>query len=506
MKKKQYRVMPHHEKILGAISRFSSLNVLVIGDFILDVFIKGISNRLCPEAPVPVVDVIDRLTYLGGAANTACNLCLLGANVTFCSVIGADAAGNEALSLLRQFGQNNIAVFNDTGRETIVKTRVVAGKQLITRFDGGTTGALSDLTADKLIAYLQKVYADFDVVILSDYDKGVITDRLVHALVRLQNVHKKFLAVDSKRLPFFRALTPSLVKPNYEEAIKLAGLMPQCHERASQMAGHEHVLREQTGADIIALTLDDEGSLIFQKGIEMYQARAPKVTSPQVAGAGDTFLSAFAMAYVISGDVQTSAETANAAAFIAIRKEATATCTAAELKCHFNMMAKHIANTDDLKELCAAYHEAGKRIVFTNGCFDILHTGHVTYLTCAKELGDVLIVGLNSDESIRRLKGEMRPVNPLSDRLQVLSGLTSVDHIITFGEESDDTPVNLISVVRPHVFVKGGDYRKEDLPELKLLESQGAEVVIIPSIPDRSTTNIINRMNRRVDLASISYE
>jgi D-beta-D-heptose 7-phosphate kinase / D-beta-D-heptose 1-phosphate adenosyltransferase len=498
--------MLHHENILRAISQFSSLKVLVIGDFILDVFIKGTSNRLCPEAPVPVVDVTDRLTYLGGAANTACNLRLLGADVTFCSVIGADAAGNEALSLLRQFGQSNVAVFSDTGRETIVKTRVVAGKQLITRFDGGTTEALSDHTADKLIAYLQKAYADFDVVILSDYDKGVITAKLVHALLRLQDVHKKFLTVDSKRLPFFRALAPSLVKPNYEEGIKLVGLRPQRNDRASQMASHEHILREKTGADIIALTLDEEGSLIFQKGRERYHARAPKVTSPQVAGAGDTFLSTFAMAYVISADVQTSAETANAAAFIAIRKEATATCTAAELKCHFNMMAKHITNTDDLDELCAAYHEAGKRIVFTNGCFDILHTGHVTYLTCAKELGDVLIVGLNSDDSIRRLKGETRPVNPLPDRLQVLSGLTSVDHIITFGEESDDTPVNLIRVVRPHVFVKGGDYRKEDLPELKILQTLGAEVVIIPSIPDRSTTNIIKRMNRGVDLATVSYE
>jgi D-beta-D-heptose 7-phosphate kinase / D-beta-D-heptose 1-phosphate adenosyltransferase len=495
--------MLNSENILDKVRRFTSLNVLVIGDFIMDVFIKGTSSRLCPEAPVPVVDIANRSVYLGGAANTASNLHFLGANVTFCSVVGDDAPGKEALSLLHKF---DLAVFSDVARETIMKTRVVAGKQLITRFDSGTTTALDTVTTDRLIAFLQKTYANFDVVILSDYDKGVITNTLLDALSELQTDHRKFLAVDSKRLPFFKSLVPSLVKPNYEEAVKLLGLMHQRDERITQMAAHRDILHEQTGADLIALTLDEEGSLIFAKGNEPCHVSAPRVVSPQVAGAGDTFLSAFALTFVISKDVQTSAEVGSAAASIAIRKECTATCTAAELKCHFNMMAKHITNTDDLHELCTLYRESGKRIVFTNGCFDILHIGHVTYLTCAKELGDVLIVGLNSDESIRRLKGALRPVNPLDDRLQVLSGLTSVDHIITFGDVLDDTPLNLIRIVRPDVFVKGGDYRKEDLPELELLESLGADVVIIPSIPDRSTTNIINRMTRTFGLATSNHE
>jgi D-beta-D-heptose 7-phosphate kinase / D-beta-D-heptose 1-phosphate adenosyltransferase len=498
--------MLDNERTLNAINQFSSLNALVIGDFIMDVFIKGSSSRLCPEAPVPVVDVSGRATYLGGAANTACNLRLLGAKVTFCSVVGGDAAGKEALSLLSNFDQHTTAVFCDARRETILKTRVVAGKQLITRFDSGTTSELDDVTTDRLIAFLQNSYADFDIVVISDYDKGVVTERLVRAISSLQRVHRKFLAVDSKRLPFFKPLAPSLVKPNYEEAVKMLGLTHQQDERAGQMIGFKHDLHEHTGAEMIALTLDEEGALIFQKDCEPFRIQAPKVASPQVAGAGDTFLGAFALSYVASHDAQTSAETAIAAASIAIRKESTATCTAAELKCHYNMMAKQIQNMQDLAELCNAYREAGKRIVFTNGCFDILHTGHVTYLTCAKELGDVLIVGLNCDESIRRLKGETRPVNPLSDRLQVLAGLSSVNHVITFGEALDDTPVSLIRVVKPDVFVKGGDYRKEDLPELEILERLGADVVIIPSIPDRSTTRIINRMNRTLELTSVNHD
>jgi D-beta-D-heptose 7-phosphate kinase / D-beta-D-heptose 1-phosphate adenosyltransferase len=504
--KLNFRAMLNNEKILATISKFSSSKVLVIGDLIIDVFIKGTSSRLCPEAPVPVVDIGERSVFLGGAANTACNLRQLGAAVTFCSVVGADAPGAEALSLLHVFSEDNIAVVSVPDRETIVKTRVVAGKQLITRIDAGTTTALDGETTEKLISFLREAYSRFDIVVLSDYDKGVITSALLKEISSLQNVHRKFLAVDSKRLPFFKLLAPSLVKPNYEEAYKLLRLMNRVEDRAQQMIAHEETLRQETGASLIALTLDDEGAVVFEDGNEPLQVRAPKIASPQVAGAGDTFLSAFALAYAVSKDVRTSAEAAIAAASIAVRKESTATCTLTELKCHFNMMAKHIGNTKDLAELCNAYREARKRIVFTNGCFDILHTGHVTYLTCARELGDILIVGLNSDESIKRLKGPTRPVNPLSDRLQVLAGLTSVDHIVTFGEESDDTPVNLIQNVRPDVFVKGGDYREEDLPELEILKSMGAEVVIIPSIPDRSTTNIINRLKVTFDLATANHE
>jgi D-beta-D-heptose 7-phosphate kinase/D-beta-D-heptose 1-phosphate adenosyltransferase len=214
-----------------------------------------------------------------------------------------------------------------------------------------------------------------------------------------------------------------------------------------------------------------------------------------VSGAGDTYLSAFVLTYISSGDVVVSTEVATAAATLAVKKESTAICSNAELKSFFNLQTKYIPDVQDLKELCDVYRSEGKRIVFTNGCFDILHSGHVTYLHCAKELGDVLIVGLNSDESIRRLKGESRPINPLPDRLQVLSALSSVDHIIAFGDETDDTPIPLIRTVKPDVFCKGGDYTKDQLPEAATVEESGGKIIFLTHIPDHSTTGIINRIH-----------
>jgi D-beta-D-heptose 7-phosphate kinase/D-beta-D-heptose 1-phosphate adenosyltransferase len=187
-------------------------------------------------------------------------------------------------------------------------------------------------------------------------------------------------------------------------------------------------------------------------------------------------------------------------ASIAIAKEGTATCSQAELRSHYQLQSKYIATLPELGEICSAYRNSRKRIVLTNGCFDILHSGHVTYLRKAKELGDVLIVGLNTDESIRRIKGKSRPVNSLADRLQVLAGLSSVDHIAPFGDESDDTPMGLINIVRPDIFAKGGDYLNKELPEASTVEACGGKIVFIDHVPDHSTTRIINRISRISDV------
>jgi D-beta-D-heptose 7-phosphate kinase/D-beta-D-heptose 1-phosphate adenosyltransferase len=235
--------------------------------------------------------------------------------------------------------------------------------------------------------------------------------------------------------------------------------------------------------------------------------QAPHVTTPHVAGAGDSYLSGFILAYLNSRKSNISAQVATATASIAIRKEGTSTCSQAELKSYFNIHSKFISDFGDLGEISNAYRNSGKRIVFTNGCFDILHSGHVTYLHRAKDLGDVLIVGLNTDESIKRIKGENRPINSLIDRLQVLAGLSSVDHIVPFGSRNDDTPVPLIRIVRPHVFAKGGDYTKEKLPEAETVEAYGGEIVFLDHIPDHSTTRIINRITQvsTVDEAFSNY-
>lgn len=488
--------MESTSKYLRLINQFGAKQILVIGDLILDVYLKGMSTRLCPEAPVPVVDVIERTALLGGASNTVCNLKALGTSVAFATVIGCDTDGDEAIRLLKDLGVPDDTIVRNGDRKTITKSRVVAGSQVITRIDQGSEEPVDKETSCLLIKSIEDAYKSCDAVIISDYAKGVITPAVIDALIILRKHRPVFIAVDSKRLEFFSPLRPDLAKPNYDEVIKLLGLRSQPRERPAQLTSYAPVLTGKVNAPLITVTLDGEGSMIIENGKVVGVYAAPHVTKPHVSGAGDTYLSAFVLAYISSGDSGVSAQMATAAAAIAVRKEDTATCSNAELKSYFNIHSKYIPDLEDLKDICDSYRRAGKRIVFTNGCFDILHSGHVTYLHCAKELGDVLIVGLNTDESIRRLKGKSRPINHLADRLQVLAGLSSVDHIVAFGDASDDTPVPVIRVVQPHVFAKGGDYTKEKLPEAATVEAYGGEIVFLAHIPDHSTTRIINRISQ----------
>lgn len=486
---------------LYTIDRFSSKKVLVIGDFILDVYLKGTSSRLSPEAPVPVVDIAEKIELTGGAANTACNLRALGAQVSFLSVIGSDEDGDRALQSLGKAAINIGKVIRSDGRKTIVKTRVMSGPHVLTRYDYGTESSIEAQIEQKLIAYLQEEYMYYDAVIISDYNKGVITKKLVEALLYLRQWSPKFLAVDSKRLPYFKVLKPSLVKPNYDEAIRLLDISCQYTARAENVQSLGDPLYESTHADIIAVTLDKDGAVVFQRNKVAVLSRAHPVSVPNVAGAGDTFISTFTLACICGVGIEGAAELSAIASAIAVNKECTASCSNRELKGYFSVMQKFVVSIPELEQLSLLYKSQGKRIVFTNGCFDILHSGHVSYLKRARELGDVLIVGINRDESIRRIKGAGRPINPLQDRMQVLSGLMSVDHVIAFGDERDDTPVALIRAAKPDVFVKGGDYTIDRLPEAATVEEAGGEIVFLQLVPDHSTTRIIKQIHKASSIA-----
>lgn len=476
------------------VNAFRSKKILVIGDLMLDVFLKGTSTRLSPEAPVPVVDVEGKTALPGGSANTACNLRSLGAEVSYCSVAGLDEDGEEAIRLLKQSEVDIAGVMRDSSRKTIVKTRLLAGTQVITRFDQGTTSLVGNTISQKLDRFLEKNGNDFDAIVVSDYNKGVITPLLLETLKRLKERNSVFVAVDSKRLSFFKGLKPSMIKPNYDEAIDLLQTKRLSSGRPDQILSAARALYEKTQARIIAVTLDEEGSIVFEKEKSFYRCQPLTVPPYGVAGAGDTYLSAFTLSYLVCNDITLSADIATAAASAVIRKEATSQCTFMELKNFFHTRSKYVCSTDELRDLCETYRLQGKHIVFTNGCFDILHSGHVSYLHHAKTLGDILIVGMNTDESIRRLKGPNRPINNFNDRLQVLSALGSVDHIVPFGTEGNDTPIPLIEVVQPHVFVKGGDYTRDQLPEADTVERLGGEVLLLPHIPPYSTTAIIERI------------
>lgn len=483
-----------HQQFHALVNSLHQPSILVIGDLILDTYLRGASTRLTPEAPVPVVNITSHTSVLGGAANTAINLRYLGAHVAYVGIVGEDIAGREASALLNKEGVNTFLISCDS-RHTIVKTRVIAGSQLLTRYDEGTERSVEDGCEAQLIKFLENTFADYDAIVIADYDKGMLTDPVINTLERLKAGSNKFIAVDAKRLDRYKRLSPSLVKPNYNEIMQLLHLPETTVGRAMLLQEMGISIRNITGADVVALTLDEDGALIFQGGAFICHTPAYPVSQLNVSGAGDTYISTFTMACLSGFELCEAAELAAAAAAIVINKADTAWCAKGELLAFFSMHNKYLENIEQLKEVCAIYKSQGRRVIFTNGCFDILHSGHVSYLTRARELGDVLIVGINNDDSIRRLKGSTRPINQLEDRMQVLGGLGAVNHIIPFGDPFDDTPVNLIKAIAPDVFTKGGDYTREGLPEATVVEELGGVVTILPVVPDRSTTSLIRRIH-----------
>lgn len=373
-----------------------------------------------------------------------------------------------------------------------MKQRIVASAQVLLRCDQGDTSEIDRATEQRLISQLEKSHSWCDVVMISDYGYGIITPAVAAALAKLQSASRRILLVDSKRLPIYRRMRPTVVKPNYREVLDLLTLRDGSPDRpriAAVMGARERILN-LTGAQIAAVTLDCEGALIFERGAAPYRTYANPNRNSRAAGAGDTFLSALGMAVAAGADTITAAELASTAAAVVVCKDGTSVCTADELRDSTAQPHKLLSGRR-LRDQLAAYRRQGKRIVLTNGCFDILHRGHIAFLNRAKTLGDVLVVGVNSDQSIQRLKGPDRPINRLDDRLQVLAALSSVDHVTAF---SEDTPIELIDIVRPDVFVKGGDYAGKPLPEADCVERGGGVVHILPYVAESSTTGIIRRI------------
>ncbi len=485
------------KKLFELMDEFSSQNIIVIGEAMLDTYLKGRSDHLCFEAPVPVVSVEDQQNIPGGAANTAYNVHTLGGKVHFLSVIGNDVEGRLLVAAMEEEGICTENIFMDPMRKTLSKQRVVSENQMLVRFDQGDTGPIGRQAENYLVARLKELFNNCDALIISDYNYGIMTPRLVKTLRALQEKNPHIIVADSKHLDRYRDLDLTAVKPNYSQAAKLLKLekVDELNGRVEQITQHgEHIL-DLANAQIAAITLDRDGALVFERGRPVYRTYARPAPHSAAAGAGDTFVAALTLALSAGTETPTATEIASAASSIVVQKSGTSTCYVEELKGYFSGDEKIISDTFLLAARIAAYRHQGRKIVFTNGCFDILHRGHIIYLNQAKEFGDVLIVGVNSDESVKRLKGPNRPINPLEDRLQVLSGLSCVDHIITFHE---DTPHELIKVVQPDVFVKGGDYTRETLPESSLVEKLGGELKILPYIKDQSTTGVIERIRRQI--------
>ncbi len=480
-------------QLIEAINRFGDLDVLVIGDAMLDGYLEGLTDRLCREAPVPVVSVRRIALAPGGAANAAANVASLGGRAIFLSVVGEDQDGERLAQALAEHGVSAEHMLRDPSRQTLAKRRVIAGAQMLVRFDEGTTSSIGEGMEEALVDRLEMLWPASVAVIISDYGYGVLTPRVLERVADLQARLPRILVADSKHLKNMAHIAATAVKPNYGEATRLLGipsLVGTC-ARAEQISIHGEEILEMTGAQVAAVTLDTEGAMIFERGQLPYRTFAEPNPDSHAAGAGDTFVSALTLALAAGADTPGAAELASAASTVVVGKEGTTTCSRQEVYEYFSLGDKYSPDPSYLLGQIELQRQECRRIVFTNGCFDILHRGHITYLNQAKALGDILVVAVNSDASVRRLKGPNRPINSLQDRVSVLSALSCVDYIISFDSE---TPEELIRLLRPDVFVKGGDYTRESLPEARVVEELGGSVEILPYIEDRSTTNIIERI------------
>jgi D-beta-D-heptose 7-phosphate kinase/D-beta-D-heptose 1-phosphate adenosyltransferase len=458
--------------------------ILVVGDLIIDHYLWGESNRISPEAPVVIVDVKKEEFLLGGAGNVVKNLLALGCEVGVISVVGDDEWGEWIEEKLRKIGVGFLRLFREKGRKTSKKTRVLSANQQIVRFDKESTHTASSLLQQSLIKECQKIVHKFDMVLLSDYAKGVLSHFVTQEIIKLFS--KKTL-IDPKGEDYSKYRGAFLITPNKKEA-SLACKMKIKDEETLKTCGE--FLKNKFEIENVVITLSEEGMAIFEKRMQKIPTAAKEVYD--VTGAGDTVLAALGYKLAKGSGLKEAAEFANFAAGVVVSKIGAATATLAEIEeykraLHKESTSELIKSFEEIEKISKEAKLKGKKVVFTNGCFDLLHIGHIKYLQKAKSFGDMLIVGLNSDKSVKRLKGQTRPIMPQEDRAYLLASLEMVDYVVIFEE---DTPYKLISKVKPDVLVKGGDYEEKEIVGRDIAK----RVEVVEFVPNKSTSAIIEKI------------
>lgn len=465
-------------------------HILVVGDVMLDSYYQGDVNRISPEAPVPVFQKRDEWNVLGGAANVAMNLVASGQKVSVMSRIGNDLIGDRVLSIFAEQGVNTELVMK-TQKKTIQKTRfLAANNQQVMRLDVEDTTPLTDEECVGFLDELRSRILEYDLVVVSDYLKGFLTKELTQGVIRLANDNGIRVIVDVKDKNYSKYSGAFLLKPNQNELNMLSGKPVSTMEQIEAATAY---LLDTANVSYILTTLGAKGMLL--SGIHQEKKYIKSVAKEvfDVTGAGDTTISYLAACIANGMTVEDAMEIANYAAGIQIAKVGTSAVYIQEVDEYLAGLDKNhnnkIMSINSVERFRLIY--SNKKIVFTNGCFDILHVGHVRYLQEAARLGDILVVGLNSDDSVRRLKGTERPVNSEADRAEILASLKCVSYVVMFEE---DTPYNLIEKLQPDVLVKGGDYKPEEVVGKDIVEARGGCLKLISFVEGKSTTNIINKM------------
>ena len=463
--------------------------ILVIGDLIVDHYLWGSSDRISPEAPVLVVSINNESRVLGGAGNVINNLKALNAKVDVMSVLGECGVSSELKLLLNEIEIDTQYLITEPKRISSKKTRIIAAQQQVVRYDQENSTEITETSQKTLLSNFRKRITDYDCVLLSDYGKGVLTNELTQQLIKTAKQHSVKILVDPKGLDYAKYKGAYLLTPNKKEAREATGI--NITDDAS-LACTIKQLKEEYELDVSLITLSEQGVAIYDGELRNHPTQTREVFD--VTGAGDTVLASLGFALSCKLDIDEAVKFANLAAGVVVGKIGSATAKLNEIIEYESSLNKstsdaHIKTLNEITALSEELKTRGKKIVFTNGCFDLLHAGHVRYLEASKNFGDVLILGLNSDRSVAALKGVGRPINAQIDRAYILAALEAVDYVVIF---DDDTPYDLINAIKPHTLVKGGDYEGQDVVGQDIAQ----ELKLIQLVDGKSTTKTIEKIQQ----------
>ncbi len=490
--------MTERTDLVVLVSRLAKARVLVVGDVMVDHFHYGNVERISPEAPIPVLRVEREDTMLGGAGNVVRNLRSLTANARFITVTGKDAAGRDIARLIKKQGVKDAPLIDD-GRRTSTKTRYIAGVQQVLRADRETTTPLGPKIEAKLIKAVTRSLRTCQAVVLSDYGKGVLSAGTVKKIIRLAAKTNKTVIVDPKGTDFSRYSGAGLITPNRRELAEAVGVEITSDADVVR-AAKRLIKRNRLGA--VLTTRSAEGMTVVTADGAVTHLPAETQEVFDVSGAGDTVVATAAAALAAGANLDQAAALANAAAGIVVGKVGTAAVFAADLIAalhHRDLTSAEakVLSLDQVKDRIGQWRRAGLTVGFTNGCFDLLHPGHVSLLKQARRASGRLVVGLNSDASVLGLKGDGRPVQSEAARATVLASLASVDAVVIFPER---TPLKLVKVLKPDVLVKGADYDIDSVIGADVVKKYGGTVKLAKLEPGHSTSATIARMGRKKKL------
>ena len=492
--------MPSADHALAAyLPHFAECRLLVLGDVMLDRYVLGEVRRISPEAPIPVLRAQHARSVLGGAGNVARNVAALGANATLIGLVGNDAAADEIAAVLARSPQITDLLVRVPGRATTVKTRFMSGVHQLLRLDEEETGPIGTSQEDAILAEFEAQLPVCDVVVLSDYGKGVLSDAVLARAIAAARAAGRLVVIDPKRERFEAYAHAGVLTPNALEVTRATGIACTDDDSAAD-AGLAAMLQSQ--CDAVLVKRSEKGLTLVRRDRPPMHLHTHARAVADVSGAGDTLVATFALVLACAGALQDgamqdAATLANVAAGVVVGKPGTATLGQSELSDalhrHELLAIDHkVADLPTTLRRVAAWREQGLRVGFTNGCFDLIHPGHVRLLARARAACDRLVVGLNSDASVSRLKGPDRPVQNEAARATVMASMASSDLVVLF---EDDTPARLIAAIRPDLLFKGADYRADQVVGGDMVASYGGRVELIPLEEGFSTTGTIRRIN-----------